>query len=231
MRAQTSQKRRQAGKHAPLRGVCISDTHEFHRELIVPDGDLLIHAGDFTFFSKQPSMLRDFDNWLGALPHRYKIVVPGNHDYFLEEERNRAAIMNATLLVDEGIEIEGIRIWGSPVTPLYGAAFGLSSAEDRRRHWAKIPTGTDILITHGPPKGILDREAPEEPAAGCPELALAVERVRPRFHIFGHIHNGRGIHRTPATVFINASVYRDGGIEYPPILIEIPRPGPGASGL
>jgi Icc-related predicted phosphoesterase len=200
-----------------------------HRDLIVPDGDLLIHAGDFTFFSKRPAMLRDFDDWLGELPHKYKVVVPGNHEYLLEEERNRAAIMNATLLVNDGIEIEGIRIWGSPVTPLYGGAFSLSSAVDRKRHWAKIPENLDILITHGPPKGILDRDAPEEPAAGCHELALAVERMCPRLHVFGHIHGGRGILRTPTTVYVNASVFKDGGIEYPPILIEISRPG--ASGL
>jgi Icc-related predicted phosphoesterase len=193
--------------------------------LIVPDGDLLIHAGDFTFFSKRTSMVRDFDDWLGELPHKYKVVVPGNHEYLLEEPRHRSAIMNATLLVNDGIEIEGIRIWGSPVTLLHGGAFSLSSADDRRRHWAQIPTGTDILITHGPPKGILDREAPEEPAAGCPELALAVERVRPRLHVFGHIHGGHGVFRTSATVFVNASVFRDGGIEYPPIVVGISRLG------
>jgi Icc-related predicted phosphoesterase len=190
---------------------------------------LLIHAGDFTFFSKRPSMLRDFDDWLGELPHRYKIIVPGNHEYILEEPRNRAAIMNAEMLVGSGVEVAGLKIWGSPVTPLYGGAFSLSSADDRKRHWAKIPKNLDILVTHGPPRGILDRDAPEEPAAGCHELALAVERTRPRLHVFGHIHGGRGILRTPATAFINASVFRDGGIEYPPILIEIPRPG--ASGL
>jgi Icc-related predicted phosphoesterase len=167
-------------------------------------------------------MLRDFDAWLGELPHRYKIIVPGNHDYFLEEERNRGAIMNAELLVGSGVEIAGVKIWGSPVMPLYRSAFGLSSAEDRRRHWAKILKNLDILVTHGLPRGILDRETPQGPAEGCDELAFAVDQTRPRFHIFGHIHGGRGIHRTPATVFINASVFLDGGIEYPPILIEIP---------
>jgi Icc-related predicted phosphoesterase len=208
--------------------VCVSDTHELHRELTVPDGDLLIHAGDFTFFSKRPSMLRDFDDWLGGLPHRYKLVVPGNHEFLLEEPRNRAAIMNAELLVGSGVEIAGLKIWGSPVTPLYGA-FRLSNAEDRKHHWAQIPKNLDILVTHGPPRGILDREAPEEPSAGCPELALAVERMHPRLHVFGHIHGGHGVFRTPATVYINASVFKDGGIEYPPILLEISRSEPGTS--
>lgn len=187
---------RQVVKRPSLRVVCISDTHELHRELTVPDGDLLIHAKDFTFFSKRPSMLRYFDDWLGELPHRYKVVVPGNHEFLLEEERNRAAIMNATLLVNDGIEIRGIRIWGSPVTPLYGGAFALTSADDLKRHWAHIPKNLDILVTHGPPKGILDREAPEEPAAGCCELAVAVEQRRSRLHVFGHTHAGHGVLRT-----------------------------------
>jgi len=77
--------------------VCISDTHELHGELVVPGGDLLIHAGDFSFFSKRPSMYRDFDRWLGELPHPYKVVIPGNHEFLLEEPRTRSIITNATL--------------------------------------------------------------------------------------------------------------------------------------
>lgn len=213
----------EVAKRHTLRVVCISDTHELHRELVVPAGDLLIHAGDFTFFSKRPSMIRDFDDWLGELPHRHKVVVPGNHELLFQEPRNRAAITNAELLVASGAEVEGLRIWGSPVTSFIGA-FALSSAEDRKRHWAQIPRNLDILVTHGPPKGILDREAPEEPAAGCPELALAVPKMQPRLHVFGHIHGGYGVLRTPTTVFINASVYQDGSLEYPPIVLEICAP-------
>ena len=142
-----------------MRIVCISDTHEFHRDVEVPDGDLLIHAGDFTYFSKRPSMLFDFDDWLGSLPHEHKVVVPGNHEFLLEDPQHRPAITNATLLIDAGIEIEDVRIWGSPVTPLYGGAFGMSSGSDRKRTWAKIPDATDILITHSPPFGFLDGES------------------------------------------------------------------------
>src|SRR6185369_3745393 len=105
-----------------MRIVCVSDTHELHRDVVVPYGDLLIHAGDFTFFSKRRSIVRDFDPWLGELPHRHKIVVPGNHEYVLEDVRNRNLITNAILLLDSGVEIEGSRVWGSPGTPLYGGA-------------------------------------------------------------------------------------------------------------
>src|ERR1700694_4440693 len=89
--------------HRPVRIVCISDTHEWHRELAVPDGDLLIHAGDFTFWN-HASKIRDFNSWLGELPHRHKVVVPGNHDRaFNQGPRSRDLITNAILLINEDI--------------------------------------------------------------------------------------------------------------------------------
>jgi predicted phosphohydrolase len=204
-----------------MRIVCISDTHEFHRDVEVPDGDLLIHAGDFTYFSKRPSMLFDFDDWLGSLPHEHKVVVPGNHEFLLEDPQHRPAISNATLLIDAGIEIEDIRIWGSPVTPLYGGAFGMSSGSDRKRVWAKIPDGTDILITHTPPFGVLDREVDGDGHQGCLGLMEAVFRIRPRLHVFGHIHGGYGTYRNENTLFANAALYDElGGVERPPIVVD-----------
>jgi Icc-related predicted phosphoesterase len=201
-----------------LRIVCISDTHELHRELSVPDGDLLIHAGDFTVFSEQPSKYREFDQWLGGLPHLHKVVVPGNHDFLLEEPRERAVIKNATLLVDSGVEVAGLRIWGSPVTPLYGGAFGMSNATDRKRHWAQVPVGTDILVTHGPPFGILDHPAGTQRKEGCPELLEAVLRVKPRLHVFGHIHYGYGTQPTDTTLFVNAAVFTADDLKKPIVL-------------
>jgi hypothetical protein len=204
-----------------MRIVCISDTHEFHRDVEVPDGDLLIHAGDFTYFSKRPSMLFDFDDWLGSLPHEHKVVVPGNHEFLLEDPQHRPAISNATLLIDAGIEIEDIRIWGSPVTPLYGGAFGMSSGSDRKRVWAKIPDGTDILITHTPPFGFLDREAGSDEHQGCLGLMEAVLRVRPRLHVFGNIHGSYGTYRNENTLFANAALFDElGGVERPPIVVD-----------
>jgi hypothetical protein len=77
---------------------------------------------------------------------------------------------NANLLIDEGIEIEGLRIYGSPMTPLYGTAFGKSSANDRERHWSTVPDDTHVLVTHGPPFGILDRSPDQAKRMGDPEL-------------------------------------------------------------
>ena len=205
-----------------MRIVLVSDTHGLHRQLEVPSGDLLIHAGDFTFFSRPPSIVSDFNAWLGSLPHRHKVVVPGNHEFALEEPRNQGAIANAILLVDSGVEVEGIRIWGSPVTPLYGGAFGMSRAADRKRHWARIPEGLDILVTHGPPLGILDHGPRSERREGCPELREAVLQARPRVHVFGHIHAGYGTLRASDTLFVNASLLgEDGSLSRKPIVIDL----------
>jgi predicted phosphodiesterase len=204
-----------------MRIVLISDTHGLHRKVEVPGGELLIHAGDFTLDSKPPSVVSDFNAWLGSLPHRHKVVIPGNHEFILEEPRNRGAITNAILLVDTGVEIEGLRIWGSPVTPLYGGAFGKSNPEDRKRHWASIPEGLDILITHGPPFAILDHGGSEERREGCPQLLEAVFRALPRVHVFAHIHHGYGTLRTNHTLFVNASLLgEDGSLGRKPVVID-----------
>ena len=205
-----------------MRIVLISDTHGLHRQLEVPNGDLLIHAGDFTLNSKPPSIVSDFNSWLGSLPHRYKIIIPGNHEFILEEQRNRGAITNAILLVDSGVEIEGLKIWGSPATPLYGGAFGKSRPEDRKKLWASIPEGLDILVTHTPPFAILDHASPSERREGCPKLLEAVFRAMPRIHVFGHIHAGYGTRRTSDTVFVNASLLGDSGkLDREPIVIDL----------
>ena len=161
-----------------MRIVCIADSHGFHRQLEVPSGDLLIHAGDFTLYSKPDWIYHHFDIWLGELPHRYKICIPGNHDYLLEEPEEHRVITNATLLLHTGVEIEGLKVWGSPVTDIYGGAFGMSRAADRRSHWARIPEDIDILITHGPPLGILDAAPGSERHEGCPELMEAVLQAK-----------------------------------------------------
>jgi hypothetical protein len=168
--------------------VLLSDTHELHRKVNVPDGDILIHARDFTMLSKSLRAISDFNAWLGELPHRFKIITPGNHEYFLEANLSKRALLsNATVLVNEGIEIAGLRFWGSPATPLYGGAFGLSSAGDRTRLYGQIPDDTDVLITHGPPYGILDSDPNSNLHSGCRELFDAVVRVGPTLHVFGHV--------------------------------------------
>ena len=205
-----------------MRIVCISDTHELHREISIPNGDLLIHGGDIAFSQnrRQLSVLRDFNDWLGELPHRHKIVIPGNHDSVLFDSKNRSLLKNATLLVNTAITIDGIQIWGSPVTPLPGEPFGMPDAADRRNLWTRIPQDTDILVTHCPPYGILDQESGDDAHQGCEELRDTVLRVRPRLHIFGHVHGSYGTLRMPDTLSVNASMLDElGGVERRPVVV------------
>jgi Icc-related predicted phosphoesterase len=218
-------RQRESIAKATLRLVLISDTHQFHREIDMPDGDILIHAGDFTMFSESLEEVADFNSWLGELPHRHKIVVPGNHESFLEDDPSMCSLLsNATVLINEGIEIEGLRIWGSPVTPLYGVAFGLRSAKDRRKLYAQIPEDIDVLISHGPPFGILDTAPISGQHEGCLELLDAVRRVRPKLHVFGHIHTAYGVLRTEHTTFVNASrLGLHDGPDNAPLVFEMTR--------
>jgi len=207
----------------PMRVVAISDSHALHREVDVPGGDLLIHAGDFTMFGKSASALRDFNAWLGELPHPHKLVVPGNHEFLLETDPSLCRqITNATVLINDSTTINGVKIWGSPLTQHYGGAFGRSNATDRVRIYNTIPADVDILVTHGPPYGILDSSDEYPGPAGDPELRDAVRRVKPRLHIFGHIHAGYGVLPTVHTLFINAALMDwDGGLGKKPISVSL----------
>src|ERR1019366_8269824 len=174
----TARKRRPTAQQRPdsLTIVLISDTHELHREVNVPPGDLLIHAGDFTMNSMSAERLIDFNDWLGELPHAFRVVIPGNHDFVVEEPSRRQLITNATLLINESIEIMGLKVWGSPATPLLGEAFGVVSDTDRAKLYSRIPADTDVLVTHGPPYGILDQAPGSEHHQGCRQLLAAVRR-------------------------------------------------------
>ena len=205
-----------------LRIVLLSDLHDLFREVEVPGGDILLCAGDWTMQSRSLRSIVDFDQWLGELPHRHKVCVPGNHETYLQTAlANRSLVSNAVLLINEGVEIEGLRIWGSPVT-LVGPAFSMRSAEERRRLYATIPGDTDILISHGPPRGILDRAPGSSFHAGDRELLDAVNRVKPRLHVFGHVHGAHGLFATRETLFANAALLGpDGDIDKEPIVLRM----------
>lgn len=175
--------------------VLFGDTHELHREVEVPAGDILICVGDFTMFSENLSAIEDFNEWLGDLPHPHKIVVPGNHEFFLESNPERRTLLdNANVLIDEGIAIEGLNIYGSPMIPLYGTAFGKSSAQDRKLHWSKVPNDTHVLVTHGPPFGILDHPPDQIKGMGDPELRNRVKELSfLKLHAFGHVDGAHGV--------------------------------------
>jgi Icc-related predicted phosphoesterase len=188
--------------------ICISDTHNRQESFDVPEGDLLIHAGDLTARGTEAEVKAAVE-WLESLPHRDKIVIAGNHDFYFEREnaRARALVTEAVYLQDSEVTVQGLRIWGSPWQPWFRDwAFNLPRGQKLQEKWERIPEGIDILVTHAPPMGTLDRTLTGE-AVGCEKLRdrLAAMAKPPRLHVFGHIHEGRGILKTERTTFVNAS--------------------------
>ena len=207
-----------------MRLVCISDTHGRHADLAVPDGDVLIHAGDLTAHGELDELI-DSNTWLGTLPHPHKLIIAGNHDAICAElpEILPQVLTNATYLCDSGATIVGRTFYGSPWTPYFvGNTFELRRGRAIRARWLAIPPATDVLITHGPPFGILDRAASGLPQ-GCEDLAEVVALLRPTAHIFGHIHEGHGMLRRGDTTFMNAaSLDADYALVRPPIVLDLP---------
>jgi Icc-related predicted phosphoesterase len=199
-----------------MRIVCVSDTHGYHELTRVPDGDILVHAGDVCRYGGLEDV-EEFNRWLGGLPHRHKVVICGNHDWCFQEKpaEARARITNATYLQDSGCEIEGIRFYGSPWTPLFCDWSFMLSDEELATKWAAIPAGVDVLITHGPPHGILDFTNRKE-HAGSRTLFDRVFEVKPRLHVFGHIHEAAGQTEIDGVAFLNASgdSHREGKRDY-----------------
>lgn len=186
-----------------MRVVFTSDTHEQHYKLAVPDGDVFVHAGDFTMTGGRV-WVESFNTWLGTLPHKHKIVIAGNHDRSFDIDPMNALaygqerLPNATYLLNTGIEIDGVKFWGSPYTPFFSSdywKFHYDRAEGEAM-WAKIPEGLDVLITHGPASKHLDMTL-EGVTAGCYDLhkrigdLIKIDKA-PRYHVFGHIHEAYG---------------------------------------
>jgi len=189
-----------------MRLVCLSDTHNFHHDIPIPEGDILIHAGDCTDGGTR-NETENFLNWLSNLPHKHKILVPGNHDFYFEKpEQLKNVPANIHLLIDSGIKIEGFQFWGSPVTPgMENWAFNRERGIQIKSHWNLIPENTDVLITHTPPYGILD-EISSGIKLGCEELPQILKIVQPKYHFFGHIHHAAGSMKRSLTQFFNLSI-------------------------
>jgi predicted phosphodiesterase len=151
--------------------ISISDTHGLHPSMKIPDGDLLVHAGDLTRHGTLDDV-REFNTFLGTLPHPHKIVIAGNHDFCFEDYRMDCedALTNCIYLQDQEVTIDGVRFYGSPWQPwFYDWAFNLDRGPEIRAKWDLIPEGIDILITHGPPYGIGDLTTRGD-NAGCQDL-------------------------------------------------------------
>jgi Icc-related predicted phosphoesterase len=199
--------------------VAISDTHNKLSSIAIPSGDILIHAGDFTL-QGTIAEIAQFNYNLLQLTERFKkiIICAGNHDRLFETNSNLArSILSDKFLYlqDTGYEYNGIKFWGSPWQPeFFNWAFNLPRGPSLLEKWQLIPEDTDILITHGPPMGIGDEVEDIYKGArinvGCTDLRREIlNRIRPKYHIAGHIHGGYG-HRIIQNInFINASILNE----------------------
>lgn len=210
----------------------ISDTHNQHLH-IPPDwlegGDVLIHAGDVSGRGTQKE-IEEFLQWFNELPYTHKIMIPGNHDFWFEKVNNFVVnemlsekYPNIIYLNDSGVEIEGIKFWGSPVQPwFYDWAFNRVGA-DICKHWDLIPLDTQVLITHGPMKGFLDMTL-RGVSTGCPYLLEKVSEIKDlKLFVCGHIHEAYGrIDFPDGGVFVNASTLNfNYNVQNKPIVVEI----------
>jgi len=175
-----------------MRILHLSDTHNCHRSIrYLPAADVIIHSGDAAL-SGNKNEIADFLIWFGGLDYKYKIFVAGNHDHC----PNRTEFIQNFLhpdfyhLCNSGVTIDGIKFWG--ISYYYIPQM--------------IPADTDILISHRPPFGILDKI---DKSYGCIHLLQAVLKLSPRYHLFGHVHGAYGIEKSETTTFVNASVVNE----------------------
>jgi Icc-related predicted phosphoesterase len=218
-----------------VRIVCISDTHSHHERIVVPEGDVLIHAGDLTRSGTQ-AQIHDTYIWLAGLPHERIIVTPGNHDFELDRNTHLLQMVNTMFprietLVDSETMLGGMRVWGSPWTPWFNDwsfifASGPAGEKEARAKWDEIPDDTAILVTHGPPYGIGDATQ-HGWHVGCPALkARTAQLPNLRLHVFGHVHEAYGAQRVGDVLYVNACscdvLYYP---RHPPIVVDIDETG------
>ena len=205
----------------------ISDTHTYHGLLIIPeDIDMVIHSGDATN-PKNPYLSEDemqnFIYWYSLLPIKHKVFVAGNHDVCIEknfikkDDFERAGII---YLENDYIEIEGIKIWGSPVTPTFGEWAFMKARHKTHELWQQIPDDTDIVVVHGPPATMLDlsyNRKNQLESCGDSALMKRLLDINPKLCLFGHIHNCKDIINAGTrklsirdTIYSNGSVVTDG---------------------
>jgi predicted phosphohydrolase len=197
----------------------ISDTHTKHDKLngFLPGGDVLLHSGDLTgrgYITEIENFMKWYDN---IDNYDTKVFIAGNHDFGFENDNEKVKglltgyktieyLQDDLLMVGEDYDTM-IKIWGTPWQPeFHNWAFNLPRGEKLKEKWDMIPVNTDILITHGPPFGKLDYVPYDSVNVGCEELMKRVEKIKPKIHVFGHIHEGYGYVFDGNTHYINAAV-------------------------
>jgi Icc-related predicted phosphoesterase len=226
--------------------ITISDTHTKHKQIPLEwlePADMIIHAGDISGMGHLTE-IQNFCDWFSRLDqYKHKIFIAGNHDWGFERNPNDVDLIikkypNITYLQDSSVEIDGIKIYGTPHTPtFFDWAFNVDRGENIKQYWDKIPKDVDILITHGPPYGLGDWVVPRKNHSGefrkfvdggnvgCEDLLDTIRGLpNLKFNIFGHIHSGHTYEPIVqnGVSFINASLLNEQYyVTYPPIIFEI----------
>ena len=183
----------------------ISDTHSKHQLLNLPEADILVHSGDFTFAGADDEA-SDFVNWLGNLPYKHIIFIAGNHDNCMYDVESIIGLpKHIHYLRNSSVMIEGKLFYG---VPMFMEDVMNGSYESK---FAKIPSDVDVLITHQPPYGILDGgDYHGKPYHyGNKELLNNIIDVKPKIHLSGQDHNEYGISKQNGIIFSNAALLDD----------------------
>ncbi|CAD8130687.1 unnamed protein product [Paramecium sonneborni] len=230
----------------PLTVVCISDTHSMFIDL--PPGDIFIHCGDFSNCGEYKDV-QNFISWIKQIPFKYKIVIGGNHDTFLDTKKYEEILKdifhkgqpwyhlelqkelkeNCIYLENSSVNIEGYKIWGSPYSPtiLHNPWAFQVDPEDGEEFWKIMEEGSDIVLTHGAPLGhgsYVHHYKRTRGEWGDEALAKRIKEVKPLYHIFGHVHEGYGMTEEDGIQYINCAVLDE--TYYPAkqaIIFQIPR--------
>lgn len=209
----------------------LSDTHSLHNSIRIPENiDIVIHAGDCSNYKdpyRNEGEVRDFISWYSKLDIKYKIYVAGNHDTSIERKlitKDNFDQAGIIYLEHEIVNIEGINIFGSPYTPSFNDWSFNVARHKLEPYWDEMPEYTDILVTHGPPKGILDCANHEKGMEYCGDKSLlnkVIDLQSIKYHIFGHIHNndehmnqGMRTIQWCNTKFMNVSCVTDAKFKY-----------------
>jgi len=219
-----------------LRIVCIADLQALSLQIkpeLLPKGDILLIGGDLAGWGSIRE-LEECNTWLGTLKqYKHKVIVAGNHDQEIRDIDGHHLFTNATYLQDELVTVEGLKIYGSPANEMNELRlywdWAFCDPDYLKKVAKEIPEGLDVLLTHGPPYGILDWAMLSDSAVGSKDLLDAVRQKKPKYHVFGHIHESHGIIEKDGTTFINAAICdsnntmfkKDGSLYYDPIVIEI----------
>jgi Icc-related predicted phosphoesterase len=186
--------------------LAISDLHGFLPE--IPECDLLLLGGDYcktrNIEQERRFMKGEFTDWLKGIKARYIVGIAGNHDFILQHDQELAKSLPWIYLQDEVLNLEGVGIYGTPWTPMFWDWAFMKREPELKQVFNGIPYNLDILLSHGPGYRHLDRTN-EGVHAGSFELWNKVKAVKPDSHVFGHIHEARGVMEEAPTRFYNVS--------------------------